>query len=367
MDKNNTPRLMSLDALRGFDMFWIIGGGAFFIYLAKSTNSSTLDWWATQMHHVPWDGFHAFDLIFPLFMFISGVAIPYSINNKLENGVAKSAIYKKVIRRALILVFLGLVYNGFLNFNFDKLRVASVLGQIGIAYLIAAIVMINTNNLKQRIYFVFTLFLIYSVIQLWVPIPKFGAGNLTPEGSINGFIDQLFLPGRLYRTTFDPEGILCIISASGITMLGALTGYILRSNKFAPSKKSLIIFISGVVFILLAQILKQWYPIIKSAWTTTFNFMAGGISLVLLSVFYQVIDVWKFRRWTFIFRVIGFNSITIYMAVRIINFKSISVFFFSGISELWGDFANVIIVVGMLILEWLFLYFLYKKKIFLKV
>mgnify|MGYP001033911696 CR=1 FL=1 len=126
-------RLHSLDALRGFDMFWIIGGGALFGALAKATDWSWVHVLAQQTHHVKWIGFHAWDLIFPLFMFISGVAIPFAITSKLEKGVAKPELFKKVFRRMLLLVAFGLVYNGVLQNGFPDMRAASVLAQIGIS------------------------------------------------------------------------------------------------------------------------------------------------------------------------------------------------------------------------------------------
>ncbi|MCL3782085.1 DUF5009 domain-containing protein [Prolixibacteraceae bacterium JC049] len=362
-----SERLLSLDTLRGFDMFWIIGGDMFFRALAKTTDLPLAHWWAKQMHHVSWEGFHAYDLVFPLFMFISGVAIPYAITSKLEKGTPKSSIYRKVIQRAVILVLLGLVYNGLFNLNFSTLRGASVLGQIGLAYLIAALIVMNTKTFKARLIWLIGILVGYGALQLAVPVPEFGAGNLTPTGCINGYIDQMLLPGRLYGKTFDPEGLMCIVSASAITLMGALGGALLRSKQLVPQKKTLVLLVTGASLIITASLLSGWYPIIKSAWTSTFNLLTGGISFVLLAIFYQVIDVWKYQRWTFFFRVIGLNSITIYMAIRVFKFKSTSDFFMGGLASLTGDFQTVVLIIGMLALEWLFLYFLYKRNIFLKV
>jgi predicted acyltransferase len=364
-----SKRLLSLDALRGFDMFWIIGGGAFFLNLADATGWGWLERMSVQLEHVRWDGFRAWDLIFPLFMFISGVAIPYAVLGKLKKGFPKKYLVKKVVKRALLLVFLGLVYNGFfkLNFGGDGFRFASVLGQIGIAYLGAALIFLFTRHYTFRLMWLGGLLLLIAILQLFVPVPGFGAGVLTPEGSINGYIDQILLPGRLYGGTFDPEGWLCIVSAAGITLMGALAGEILRAKEWSDYKKIFILIGAGLVGIVLALILKNWYPVIKSAWTTTFNLLAGGISFLLLALFYMVIDVWKWRKWAFVFQVIGLNSITIYLGTQIINFGHTSRFFLGGISELSGDYGKVIYMGGVLVFEWLFLYFLYKKKIFIRV
>ena len=366
---NPDKRLKSLDALRGFDMFWIIGGGAFFLALANATDWAWLDGVSKQLTHVKWDGFRAWDLIFPLFMFISGVAIPFAVLGKLNKGFPKSFLVKKVVKRAVLLIFLGLVYNGIFRFKFggDGFRFASVLGQIGIAYLIASLIFLYTRNFKFRLIWLAGLLLFIAVLQLFIPVPGFGAGVLTPEGSFNGFIDQMLLPGRLYGTTFDPEGWLCAISAAGITLMGALAGEVLRNSSWTEYKKLGILVLAGILGIVLAVILQNWYPIIKSAWTTTFNLLAGGISFLLLALFYLVIDVWKIQGWAYFFRIIGLNSITIYLGTQIINFGHTSKFFLSGLMDVSGDFERVLYMGGVILVEWLFLYFLYKKKIFIRV
>ena len=362
-------RLLSLDTLRGFDMFWIIGGGALFMNLGDATGWGWLEAVSKQLTHVKWEGFRAWDLIFPLFMFISGVAIPFAILGKLKNGIPKSRLVRKIIQRGLTLVVLGFVYNGIFRLQFDEpgFRFASVLGQIGLAYMFAGIIVILTRNYKFRLIWLGGILLGYAIIQNFIPVPGFGAGNLTPEGSINGYIDQMLLPGRLHGGTFDPEGLLCIISATGITLMGALAGEVLRNKSWGEYRKIFILTIAGVTGIVIALILKPFYPVIKSAWTTTFNLLAGGISFLLLALFYMVVDVWKWRRWAFFFQVIGLNSITIYLGTQIINFGHTSRFFLGGLMGLSEDYSKVIYMAGVILVEWLFLYFLYKKKIFLRV
>lgn len=169
-------RLWSLDALRGFDMFWIIGGDAFFQALAGITGWGWTKWGAAQLEHAEWAGFHFYDLIFPLFMFISGIAIPYSLLAKAEKGVPKGEIYRKLVKRGLLLVVLGIIYNGFLKLDFVNTRYPSVLGQIGLAYLFAAIIMLNVKTLKGRIAAVAGILGGYAIVQLLIPVPGIGAG-----------------------------------------------------------------------------------------------------------------------------------------------------------------------------------------------
>ena len=360
-------RLQSLDVLRGFDMFWIIGGGALLGALAKIADWNWLNAVAEQLHHVDWNGFRAWDLIFPLFMFIAGVAIPYAITSKREKGVTKSSLTKKVFRRMILLVVFGLVYNGVLKNGFPEMRAASVLAQIGISYFFASLIVIYTDSITPRFYWLAGILAGIAILQLFVPVPGFGAGVITPEGSINAWIDQHFLPGRLIYGTYDPEGVLCIISATSVTLMGSFAGNILRRKGFSPDKKALILLISGLSLVIVAVALSPVYPIIKKIWTVPFNLLTAGISFLLLSLFYFIIDVKGWKKGTLFFRVIGLNSITIYLGVKIINFYHTSEFLLGWLSKPAGDFGPVIIITGAIIAEWLFLYYLYKNKIFLRV
>lgn len=366
---NQTERLASLDVLRGFDMLWIIGGGTLIVSLAKTTEWGWLQVIAEQMEHVNWDGFHFEDLIFPLFMFISGVAIPFAINSKVENGASRNPLFRKIAKRGIILVLLGILYNGALEKGFTNLRFASVLGQIGLGYLFAATINLYTRSIKARVLWLIGILAGIATLQLAVPVPGFGAGLLTPDGGINAYIDRLFLPGKLYGGTFDPEGLLCIVSAISVTLMGSLAGSVLRDGNPPNGRKSLILAISGAVLVTVALLLSTFYPIIKAAWTVPFNLLTVGISSMLLSLFYFFIDV---KKWTngivsyklLFFKVIGMNSITIYMATRILNFNQLSRFFTGWFASTIGDWF---IILGGIALEWLLLYYLYKKKIFLRV
>jgi predicted acyltransferase len=371
-DKQN-DRLASLDVLRGFDMLWIIGGGSFVVALSKALDWGWLNVVADQMEHVPWNGFHFFDLIFPLFMFISGVAIPYAITSKIEKGTDKSALFRKAAKRGLVLILLGILYNGALQRGFGNMRIPSVLGQIGFAYFFAATIVIYTKNMKSRILWLAGLLISIAVLQLAVPVPGKGAGLLDPVNGINAYLDRLLIPGRLHGTTFDPEGLLCSISAISVTLMGALAGGILRDGTPASSRKASILVGVGASLVVAALLLSTFYPIIKAAWTVPFDMLTSGISFMLLSLFYFTIDVkdwvntwlWGIGRYKILFfKVIGMNSITIYLASRIFDFRDASAFFLGFLEPALG---NWIIILGGIALEWMFLYFLFQKKIFLKV
>jgi predicted acyltransferase len=366
---NLTERLASLDVLRGFDMLWIIGGSSLILSLTKTTQWGWLQVIADQMEHAKWEGFHFYDLIFPMFMFISGVAIPYAISSKVEQGTNRNLLFRKIVKRGIILVLLGVLYNGALERGFMNLRYASVLAQIGLGYLFAATINLYARSFKARVLWLLGILAGITILQLAFPVPGYGAGLLTADGGVNAWIDRMLLPGRLYGETYDPEGLLCIVSAISVTLMGSLAGSILRDGNPANKRKAAILAISGAVLVIIAVILSPYYPIIKKAWTVPFNLLTAGISALLLSLFYFLIDVRKWingiisYKWLF-FKVIGMNSITIYLGTRIVNFNQLSRFFTGWLASPFGDW---IIVLGAIALEWILLYYLYKKKIFLRV
>lgn len=370
-------RLLSLDALRGFDMLWIIGGGAFVTVLAKLSGAGWLESLAIQMRHVPWEGFHFWDLIFPLFMFIAGIAIPLSVKSALSGGVSRIILLLKVFKRMIVLILLGFLYNGIFLEGFADARYVSVLGQIGVAYFFASVIVIYSNSVKIRLFWLAGIFVGVACLQLFVPVPGIGAGVLTPEGCMNGYIDRLLLPGRLAyghdgmlasgNGIYDALGLLSIVSAIGITLMGTIAGNILQNIEITEYRKTGLLAGVGAALILAGLSISPFYPIIKNCWTTTYNLLAGGISFLLIALFYLVIDVWHFQKWSFFFRVIGMNSIFIYLLTRIIPMGTVTGYFLGWIIKPMGDGGEIISVLGYITAEWLLLWFMYRKKIFIKV
>ncbi len=373
----DTERLLSLDALRGFDMMWIISGEIVVHALAKASGDPISVWMSNQLHHTAWNGFTFYDMIFPLFIFISGISMPFSYSKKLENKsgselkIAKSTVYLTLIKRTILLILLGMVVNKVLQFNeFECTRFASVLGRIALSCFFAALIFLNFK-LRNQIAIFFSILIAYWLLMIFIPVPGVGAGILTPEGNLAGYIDRMFLPGKLHRVVYDPEGILSTIPAIATALLGVFTGQLLclEPTKLSKLQKGLIICSAGVTLLILGLIWGTFFPINKNMWTSSFVLFAGGWSLLLFSVFYLVIDVWGFRNWSIPFVWIGTNSILIYMASHgIVNFESTSVFFFSGmvklLPEVWQD---VWTGVGILLIQLALLWFLYKKKWFLKI
>lgn len=364
MQTKKTDRLLSLDALRGFDMFWITGGAGVFILIGKIIGA---DWLVVQMGHVKWAGFQGLDLVFPLFMFLSGIAIPFAIHSKLENGYSKKLLVAKALKRLIILIVAGLVFNEALRGDFTNIRFASVLGQIGIAYFIAATISIYFTTLKSLLYWISGIMAGIAFIQLLIPAPGFSAGELTLEGSINGYIDRLFLPGRLYTGFSDPEGILNNISAAAITLMGVVAGYFLRDKNRLQWDNVKLLATTGAIMVVLALVIHPFYPMIKNCWTSTFNLMAGGVSFMLMALFYMLIDVLKWQKWSFYFRIIGMNSIFIYLFARCVDISRPVSFLFGWTAVFFPDSNQLITSILYMVCFWLILYVMYKKNIFLKV
>lgn len=364
-----SDRLKSLDALRGFDMFWIMGAEEVFILLGALTGWPVLEWWAGQMTHVEWHGFQAYDMIFPLFLFIAGVSFPFSVSKRLAVKGGKQALYRHIFKRGLILVLLGLIYNNGVIFNIEAMRFPSVLGRIGLAWMFAALIFMKTKNWKSRMVWFWGLLIFYWLLFLIFKAPDFGdPDRYSMQGNISSYIDRTLLPGRLCCYEFgDNEGILPTIAAVSTGLLGMLVGELLK-NTYKPMKKVLYMAIGGVILIIIGQIWNLVFPINKNLWSSSFVCYVGGISIILMTIFYLIIDVWKYQKWAFFFVVIGMNPITIYLANRIIGFGRATDFLFGGIAELLPEaWSPLIIAIGYVIVGWLFLYLLYKKKIFLKV
>ena len=366
-----TGRLHSLDALRGFDMFWIMGGEGIFIALATLTGWPFLQWWSNQLHHVQWDGFRFYDMIFPLFLFIAGISFPFSLAKRYHGKENRKALYRHVIKRGLVLVLLGIVYNNAVNFDFANLRYASVLGRIGLAWMFAALIFMNTN-LKFRIIWLWGILIAYWLLLLFFPAHDLGGTDpFSMEGNLAGYIDRLLLPGRFCCYEFgDSEGLLSALPAISTALLGMLTGQFIKSEYLQdkPLRKVFYMVLAAIGLIILGSLWDLVFPINKYLWSSSFVCFVGGLSMLLFSLFYLVIDIWKIKKWTFFFTVIGMNSITIYLAGRIINFDDPSEFLFNGFIALFpANWSETLTATAVFFTAWIFMYILYKKKIFLKV
>jgi len=376
---NTNGRLVSLDALRGFVMFWIMSGEHIIHALAKALPIPAFIWMSSQLHHTDWDGITFYDMIFPIFLFVAGVSMPFSFEKKMSvSGVKtpmelpkneKKKIYASMLKRTCILVILGFIVNGLLRFEgYDQTRFASVLGRIGVAWFFAGIIYLNFDIKKQVLWLVGILVSYYLVMK-FIPVPNFGAGILTKEGSLEGYIDRQFLPGRLHSKVYDPEGLLSTIPAIGTALLGMFLGTFLRANYFSTNKKIMIMIASAIILIGIGILWSYDFPINKRLWSSSFVCYVGGFSILFFTFFYLIIDVLGYHKWAFPLLLIGSNSILIYMASEgVVDFKHTAEFVFGGLIKfsplIWQP---VFTTLSITFVQLLLLYFLYKRKWFLKI
>lgn len=370
MENENKPaikRLQSIDALRGFDMFWISGGSGIFIGLATLTGWPIFQWWAVQMDHIEWHGLHFYDMIFPLFLFLAGISFPFSLTKRIARNDSRNSIYIHVISRGLILVLFGILYqNKGINFNFAEIKYGTVLGHIGLAWMFAALIYMNTK-LTFRIVWFWGLIIGYWLALVLFPAHDLGSTDIfSPEGNLPAYIDRLLMPGKVSTA----ECLLLIIPMISTALLGMVTGEFVLSKYLSdkPLRKILYMILVGIALMITGKIWNIVFPINHSLWSSSLVCFVGGISIILFSLFYLVIDIWQYKKWAFFFVVIGMNPITIYLAKKIVNFSSTSNFFFGGIKDILPEtWTPLIDGIGITTVGWVFLYILYKKKIFLKV
>ena len=362
-------RLLSIDALRGFDMLFISGGGTFLVLLEGKTGIGFIDAIADQLHHVPWDGFVFYDFIMPLFIFISGVSISFSLTKGQSMGLTKPELYKKVFIRMLILIGLGIIYKNspVQFFDLSAIRFGSVLGRIGIACFAAAILFLN-YSWKTRLYIITGILVSYYAAMFLIPVPGFGAGDLSMEGNLVGWFDRTFLPGRLKDGgIYDELGLLTQIPALCIAVFGSIAGDILRRD-VSENRKTITLVIFGIAAIAVALLWNMHFPINKKLWSSSFIMLTSGLGFLILALFYWVIDVKGYKKWAFFFKVIGMNSLTVYFVYHFVNFRQMSHMLIGGLyAPLSEDWQPVIQALGAWALVWLFLYILYKKGIFIKI
>ena len=402
MNTSPTPRLVSLDALRGFDMFWILGADALVLALGQLSPSAPVTFLAGQLEHKAWAGFGFYDLIFPLFVFIVGVSLVFSLGQHLARD-GRRAVVTRILRRTVVLFLLGIFYNGGLAHAWPDVRIAGVLQRIALAYGATALLFVFCRP-RTLMITAASLLIGYWALLTFVPIRAFqldaaalavrlGSGQppmadvraafaATTEHVTGGTLPGLnlanhwdfqHLPGALYDTYYDPEGILSTLPAVATCLLGVFAGLLLRRTDVPAPAKARWLAVGGVVAIVLGWAWGWEFPVIKKLWTSSYVLVAGGWSAVLLGAFYYVIDVREWRRWCEPFVWIGMNPITLYLATSVIGFHQIASRLVGGSIELWLN-QHVVTGAGEIVVTLLSLglvlalaRFLYRRKIFLRV
>lgn len=300
-----SARLASLDAFRGITIAGMI----------LVNDAGTWDAVYPPLRHAEWNGWTPTDLVFPFFLMIVGVAMTFSFGKQLAERT-KAGLYKKVLTRSAIIFLLGLFLNAFPDFDLADLRIAGVLPRIAVVYLLASLIVLNTTVIGQAVAAA-VLLVGYCLVMSLVPVPGHGAGVLTPEGNLAGYVDRLLLPGRMYRGTWDPEGILSTLPAVATTLLGVLTGHWIRSGNDRREIAAWM-FVAGWAAILGGLAWDIWFPINKNLWTSSYTLFTAGAGLELLAVCYWLIDVKGFRRSFYPAIVFGMNPIAVYVLAAVV-------------------------------------------------
>lgn len=370
---NQRKRLVSLDALRGFDMFWIIGGSS----IAKGFDYLNASWSGVithQLTHSQWNGFTFYDLIFPLFIFMTGISVVLSLKKRCEQA-DRGPIVKHVLKRTAIMFLIGIIYNYTPTVmpSLAATRVMGVLQRIALCYLFVSLIVLYTRPRFQGAAVVGIL-VFYWAIMRFVPVPGYGPGVWTEQGNLAAYIDNLLLPGRLYHGTWDPEGLLSTLPAFATCLLGVLSGHWLmatewyRGKTFNAHGHALYLFLGGVVLVLLGILTDQFFPINKNLWTSSYVLLTGGLSAILLAIFYWVVDILRYQAPVFPFILIGMNSIFIYLAVRFYPFENIAAWLVSANHHLdFGPSQPLISAMTAICLEVLLVFWLYRRKIFIRI
>ncbi|HEY7120327.1 MAG TPA: DUF5009 domain-containing protein [Tepidisphaeraceae bacterium] len=361
-----STRIMSVDALRGFDMFWIVGMEEVF---------SGLNHWLghdieSTLGHAPWAGFHFYDLIFPLFVFIIGVSLVFSLGKSIATH-GRGAATVKILRRSILLYLLGIFYYGGFNAHVDHIRLMGVLQRLAICYCFAALAYVWLSP-RAMVAACVALLVGYWALMSFVPVPGVGAGNFEEGRNLANYLDRLYLPWRKWDGDHDPEGLLSNLPAIASCLLGVFAGLLLKSNTTPPMRKVKILLVWGVAGIIGALIWHLQFPIIKKLWTSSFVLLTAGISAILLAVFYWVIDIKNHRLWAQPFVWIGMNAITVYMFMNIVKPDQIARRLAGGDIEDFLDrhagsgFGEFVLGVIVVLLAIGFCRFLYKRKVFLR-
>lgn len=320
----HTPRIASVDALRGLNMFWIMGFDGAMVALAQMSEGkgplvhTAGSFLGTQFQHAAWEGLRFYDLIFPLFVFLTGVSIVLSLPRLVEReGSAKAHL--RVLRRSLLLYLLGIIAYGGISEHWTDIRLLGVLQRIALCYFFTSLMFLNFN-VRGLVAALIVLLIGYWALMTFVPVPDTGMASYAPDVNLANWIDRNYLPGRLWDVTRDPEGMLSTLPAIGTCLLGVFAALLLRDIRGSAQQKTLWLLAYGCVLIAIGYFWALQFPIIKAIWTSSFALVTAGYSAILLAAMHQIIDVWGWRRWATVFIWIGANAITLYVINEVLGF-----------------------------------------------
>lgn len=365
-------RLESLDILRGFDLFLLVFFQPVFVAFAKhGADIPVVSFLLTQFKHAYWEGFTAWDMVMPLFLFMVGVAMPFSFE-KYQHDTNKLPIYKKITKRFFILFLLGIAVQGNLfSYDIKAIRIyTNTLQAIAVGYVIAAVFLLHLSQKKQVIA---TLLLL---VVYWALLTFFG--DFTPEGNFAETIDKVVL-GRVrdgvyytddgiwyFSDNYHYTWILTSLVFGVTTMLGVFAGQIMKFGK-NKLKNSKWLFVIGVSLLLGGWLLSFQTPVIKKIWSASMTLWSGGWCFVLMALFYYFIDYKRKWKGTYWLKIYGMNSIIAYTLGSIINFRSVANSVLWGLEQYTGDYYATILTFTNYLIIFGILHIMYKQRIFVKI
>jgi len=360
-------RVTSVDALRGFDMFWIMGGDIGFQSFDKIFHSRISGFIKVQFDHVEWFGFHFEDIIMPLFLFLVGLSMVYSFRKRLDNSSSDRQIWAHTIRRVIILWILGMMVQGnLLTYDINRIHFyTNTLQSIAAGYLIATIIILYLPVIYQIAATAGLLVLYWGILAL-IPIGGTTANAYTPDGNVAMVVEKAVMGRFIGWGAY--TWIVSTINFGSSVMVGVFAGYIMQSagDKMVKFRNFVI---TGVMLAVLGLIMNIWHPVIKHIWTSSFVLLSGGICLLMLSVFYLIIDVWNIRKGTRWMIVIGSNAIFAYVAYHLFSgaFTAVAEVFLNGLKPWIGNWFEVLGIFGGTLVLYGILLYMYRNKTFIKI
>jgi len=359
----NLTRLVSLDAFRGFIMFWIVGGGGLMAGLQALGHNRAMDLILYQLNHSPWVGLRFYDCIWPSFMLMTGVSISFSFAKRSQTQ-SYAQMFRHALKRLIVLFLLGSLRESvFLNAPY-LLELSSALQPIAIASFVAFLLAGRSPRLQAGV--MGGNWFAYALLLALVPAPGIPAGTYELNHNLVNYVDLVFLRDHWNVWPYAPEGwgtILSTIPTISTTILGLMLGDLLRSSRSTTSKIKLLAAVgAGGIFLGLA--FSPWIPIVMKMWTTTYGILSAAWACLMFLVFYWVIDVRGWRRWSFFFVVIGMNALAVYLSASVTQLSRIAGIF-ANAAPLLGpatEFAHAVLLIAF---EWAILYWMYRRKIFL--
>ena len=391
---------MSIDALRGFDMLWIVGAGSIVTALEQMSANPLTQLLSTQLKHVQWEGFRFYDLIFPLFLFIVGVSLVFSLDKALTQG-GRGKVLRRVFQRGALLFAAGVFYYGGVSKPWPEVQLGGVLHRIAACYVCAALIYTFVRSPRGLVAVCAVLLIGFWGLITYVPVPdvkleppvvteiaqRIGSDSpsaiaASVSGRVTGsyeegrnlvnYIDFLYLPGKKAQHYYINEGLLSTLPSIVLSLFGVLAGLLFKNANVDPQKKIALLIGSGIGCIALGLLWSMSFPLIKRIWTSSFILVAGGCSVLLMALFYWLVDVRQWRSWCQPFVWVGCNALTIYLAQAIVGFQTLAMRFTGGdVRQLLDSlvlkgFGGFFTACTGLLLVILFAQFLYRRQIFLR-